>query len=237
MATHVQEQEAQTSPPSTDLDLPAPTVLRGVPWSTYVRLRDEPRNYGLRMTYYDGTLEIMSPEYIHEASSERLGSLVRAAAKHSNLAYIAAGSTTFRLPGQRKRKGHGKEPDRCFYIASVPRIRGKKNLDFPADPPPDLWIEVDNRGSSRGRLPVYARLGVPEVWRYDARKNTLWFGRRAGETYEAIEHSLCLPILTPARTLEALALGEGLADSEWEDRLVAWLGKLPAGGPRGERGA
>jgi Uma2 family endonuclease len=189
------------------------------------------------MTYYDGTLEIMSPAYIHEGPAVRFAGLVRAVARHLGFEYTSSRTTTFRLPGEGGKKGAGREPDESFYITSEPLIRGKEKLDLRVDPPPDLWIEVDNRGSSRGRLPVYARLGVPEVWRYDARKKTLWFGRRAGETYEAIEHSLCLPILTPARTLEALALGKGASDSEWEDRLVAWLGNLPAGGPGRERGA
>jgi Uma2 family endonuclease len=189
------------------------------------------------MTYYDGTLEIISPEYIHEVPAVRFGLLVRAAARHLGIACQGGGSTTFRRPGQGKRKGQGKEPDRCFYLASVPRIRGKTKLDILDDPPPDLWIEIDNRGSSRGRLPIYARLGVPEVWRYDVRRGRLWFGRKAGEAYEAIEPSLALPILTPALVLEALALAEGLVDSEWEERLVAWLGNLPAGGHGGERGA
>ena len=49
------------------------TVLRGVPYSVYLTLRDEPANDGLRMTYVDGTLEIMSPEFRHEKGSRRLG--------------------------------------------------------------------------------------------------------------------------------------------------------------------
>jgi hypothetical protein len=34
------------------------------------------------------------------------------------------------------------------------------------DPPPDLVIEVDITRSSLDKLPIYAALGVPEVWRY-----------------------------------------------------------------------
>ena len=46
-------------------------------------------------------------------------------------------------------------------------IRGKGRIDLTVDPPPDLVIEVDITSPSLDRLPIYARLGVPEVWRYD----------------------------------------------------------------------
>jgi hypothetical protein len=68
---------------------------------------------------------------------------------------------------------------------------------------------VDNRGSSRGRLPVYAALGVPEVWRYRVRRGELRFVRLVDGAYEPLDRSLALPMLTPALVLEALALGAG----------------------------
>jgi Uma2 family endonuclease len=219
-------------------DLPAPIVLRGIPWRTYVQICDEPRNDKIRMTYYDGTLELTTPEYFFEVPSLRLGILVREVAKRFGIDYTGARCTTMRLPGDGKRKGHGREPDECFYFAAnAHRIVRNETIDLRVDPPPDLWIQVDDRGGRRGRLPLYARLGVPEVWRYNAWKHRMWFGRPEGATCVAIERSHCLPMLTPALALEALALGVGLADSEWEDRLVAWLGNLPAGGPGRERGA
>jgi Uma2 family endonuclease len=33
------------------------------------------------------------------------------------------------------------------------------------DPPPDIVIEVDVGQSPRGKLALYAGMGVPEVWR------------------------------------------------------------------------
>src|SRR4051794_31662694 len=92
----------------------------------------------------------------------------------------------------------------------------KDEIDLVIDPPPDLWIEVDNRGSSRGRLPLYAALGVPEVWRYRVKQGRLWFGRLRDDHYVPIEQSLALPMLTPQLILEALKLGESLSESEWD---------------------
>ena len=76
--------------------VPVPTVLRGIPYDTYVLIRDHPDNDGYRMTYYDGTLEIMSPEFRHERGAECLSLVVRAYAAVFDLGYQRAGSTTFR---------------------------------------------------------------------------------------------------------------------------------------------
>lgn len=153
--------------------------------------------------------------------------VVTAVAEAFEMPCLGIGSTTIRRGGKPLKKGHGKEPDRGFYFANAEPILAKKSIDLNAgDPPPDLWIEADNRGSSRGRLPTYAALGVPEVWRYHAVKNVLWFGRLTNEgTYETIDRSLSLPMLTPALVLEALALGEGLLDSPWLTRLRVWIGE------------
>src|SRR5207253_11098045 len=76
------------------------------------------------------------------------------------------GSVTLR----RRLKKKGIEPDDCFYIQSQPRIVGKKRFDFAKDPPPDLAIEIDITSRSIPRLPIYASLGVPEIWRYDGKR-------------------------------------------------------------------
>lgn len=213
----------------------APTILRGVPYGLYVRLRDEPDNDHLRMTYYDGTLEIMSPEYIHEGPSFRFGILFSVLCEELDITFEAAGSTTFRRGEPNRKKGKGKEPDESFYFANVARVLGKTSLRVEAgDPPPDLWIEVENRSSPRGRLPVYAALGVPEVWRYRVMSRRLRFLRldKNTVTYEVLEQSLSLPMLTPALVLEALAMGDGLPVNTWTRRLRAWVRErfLPAGG-------
>ncbi len=201
--------------------LEAPTVLRGVTYGTYLRLRKHPGNRGYRMTYYDGTLEIMSPQFQHECPSQRLGLLVRAVAAALNIPYRGSGSTTF-CRGQRELpKGKGKEPDQSFYFAHRGQIAGKRTIDLDVDPPPDLWIEVDNRSSSKGRLPLYAELGVPEVWRYRVRSGRLWFGRFDGVAYTQIDRSLALPMLTPERVVFALARC-GDDEGAWDNWLRAW---------------
>jgi Uma2 family endonuclease len=201
----------------------SPVALRRVPFDVYAQLRRAPENRSLRMTYYNGTLEVMSPQYRHEKSSRRLGLLVIAVTGALGIPCEGAGSTTFSRRGRRALQGWGKEPDESFYLANEARIRGKEEIDLDVDPPPDLWIEVDHRGSSRGRLPLYASLGVPEVWRYHTRSRRLWFGTLDAVVYRPIDRSLALPVLTPALVLEALDLGEALSTSEWDAILRTWV--------------
>jgi Uma2 family endonuclease len=114
-------------------------------------------------------------------------------------------------------------------MANEPMIRDKEEIDLAVDPPADLAIEVDNLGDSEGKLPIYAALGAPEVWRYDARAGVLWFGRlQADGRYDPIASSECLPMLTPARPLEALALCRGVSKSRWGRLPREWvLGLTP----------
>jgi len=80
------------------------------------------------------------------------------------------GSTTL----QNEDKKVGLEPDECYYLRNESKVRGmKKQFDPTLYPPPDLAIEVDVTHRSIPRLPIYAALGVPEVWRYDGRITVL----------------------------------------------------------------
>lgn len=213
-------------PPKTEVvRVPAPVVLHGITYGQYLKLRGIEANDHLRMTYHDGTLEIMAPAPIHERPTRKLGLIVAVVIEELDIPCEGVRSSTIHRGEKKLKKGKGKEPDEGFYFANAGRIIGKERIDLDAgDPPPDLWIEVDNRSSSRGKLPVYAELGVPEVWRYRVASNRLWFCRLTAEgTYEAIDRSLCLPMLTPVLVLEALALGEGLLESAWLKRLRTWI--------------
>lgn len=219
----------------SEVRLPEPLVLRDVPYKLYLRLRGIHANRHMRMTYHDGTLEIMTLRHLyHEVPSRRLGLIVLVVCSELNILWHGAGSATFHRGGDGPLKGKGKEPDQSFYFGDEARLVAVANIDrfdFEAgDPPPDLWIEVDNRSSSRGKLPVYAALGVPEVWRYRSRKKTLAFLRLVDGSYEPVERSLALPMLTPALVLHALSLGEGVSESSWFGRLRDWVRETLAAG-------
>jgi Uma2 family endonuclease len=139
-----------------------PAVLYDIDWKTYTRLlRVFEKSRRFRLTYDRGTLEIMSPLWVHEAHAKLLGRFVDVLTEELDLPSRLGGSVTLR----RRRKDRGLEPDNCYWIASTPLLQGKLDLDLRVDPPPDLAIEIDVTSSSIDRLSIYAALGVPEIWR------------------------------------------------------------------------
>ena len=208
---------------------PRANVLFDVPWGIYRALRSARGNRHLRMTYHDGTLIFMSPEYIHDRNAERLGLIVRAVVDAFDIPVAGTRTTTFWRAGQEANEGAGKEPDAAFYLgANEARVRDKDTIDLDVDPPPDLAIEVDHKSDSAVALPTYAGLLVPEVWRYDARKRTLWFGRLDPDgSYRALDRSVCLPMLTPALVLQALDACRGRDETAWSRWLRDWARALP----------
>lgn len=139
-------------------------VLHGISWEMYEKLleifAEHPK---LRMTYYKGTLELMTPLPEHERYSWTLARLIVVLSEELGLEIMGLKSSTWRS----KPKAVGKEADECFYIQNEARMRGKLKIDLKVDPPPDLVIEIDTTNSSIDKMAVYAELKVPEVWRFD----------------------------------------------------------------------
>jgi Uma2 family endonuclease len=195
-----------------------------VSYDDYTRFRENPRNQAVRMTFHNGRLECMSPEYTHESPAEQLGMIVRAVAAEFDIECRGSRCTTFRRGISGTARGAGKEPDNSYYIQNAGAIQPGKPIDLNVDPPPDLWIEVDHRGNSWGRLPVYAALGVPEVWRYRTSKQSLWFGALESGRFIEIDRSRCLPMLTPAIVLDLLLKAfHNPRETAWDKETRAWL--------------
>ena len=199
-------------------------VLHGVPYQMYVRLTRHPDNAHLRMAYWDGTLEIMSPRlHQHDEPTRRLGIIIITVADALGLPYNGTRSFTVRRQGDGPLKGTGREADESFYIQNVARLPRDREPDLNlGDPPPDLWVEVDHRSSSRSRLPTYARLGIPEAWQYRAESKKIRFWKLAGTEYQRVDRSLALPVLTPALVRDALDQGRDMMESEWVKWLRVW---------------
>lgn len=153
----------QPTPPATE-SLPAAAVLlQHVPWSLYVSLRDEPENDHVRMTYDRGRLELMAPARRHERPHKLLGRMVQAWTEELEIPLSSGGCTTLR----REDLSRGAEPDDSFHIQHEAEVRAVEDLVLPDHPPPDLVIEADLTHSSVPKLPIFAALGVPEVWRWE----------------------------------------------------------------------
>ncbi len=189
---------------------PQRLVLDGVSWREYTRmLRAFAERPGYRLTYDRGTLEIMSPLFEHEADAELLGRFVNVLTEELGIPAQSGRSTTLR----RQRMRRGLEPDHSWWIAHEARIRGKRRIDLRVDPPPDLAIEVDVTSRSINRMAIYARLGVPEVWRLCARGLTFQVLQPNGQ-YAEQAHSLTFPLFTPADLTSYMALRTQYGETE-----------------------
>ena len=139
------------------------TLRRNVTWQEYVALRDNDEYRHTRMTFDRGSLELMSPGRLHERLRIVLGKCVEAWCREMRISYQSCGSTTFR----REDLERGLEADNCFYIQNLSVVRDREaELDLTIDPPSDLILEVDVTSSSIDKMPIYAALGVPEIWRW-----------------------------------------------------------------------
>jgi Uma2 family endonuclease len=111
-------------------------------------------------------------------------------AEEMNVNVYGVGSTTFR----REDLDRGFESDACFYVQNEEHVRGKPKIDLNVDPPPDLVIEIDISSPSLNKLPIYAQIDLPEVWRYDGERLTIF--ELGGEAYAQTSRSVALPHLT-----------------------------------------
>lgn len=146
-------------------------------------------NRASRIAYDAGTLEIMTPLPEHEYFKQSISIAIEDIAEVLEYDYESYGSTTWR----REVKQAGLEPDNCFYFQNEALIRGKIQFDLNEDPPPDLALEIDLTSKSLNRFPIYARLGIPELWCYE--EGTLKIYCLQGENYLEVEQSCIFPTL------------------------------------------
>lgn len=128
------------------------------------------------------------------------------------------GSVTLR----REDLQRGFEPDACFYVQSFERVQENSNIDLTVDPPPDLVIEVEQTNPLLSKLPLYAVVGVPEIWRLSegAKVRILVL---AGETYEEAERSIAFPLLSRSDIADLLAQSLRIRRSEWQRAVRSWI--------------
>jgi Uma2 family endonuclease len=166
-------------------------VLEPVSWALYEQILTElGDNRGTRLAYDDGRLEIMSPSDSHEDVKTIVARLIEAYAFMMDIDIQGYGSWTM----NRKEKNKGIEPDECYYVQSLSAIAGKKRRDLKRDPPPDLAIEVDISRSSLAKQPIYAAIGVPEIWRFDGERFAILRRDESGSYVESPQ-SACFPDL------------------------------------------
>ena len=169
-------------------------TIRNATWQQYLDLTNyldqESLNY--RVSYFNHTIELMSPDFKHENPKERLGDMVREYCRAKNIRYYSFGSTDVKRP-----ELAGKQPDTSFCFGT------KKEK-------PDLAIEVIHTSGTVKKLQqIYSSVGILELWIW--KKEQVSFYQLKGEVYELIEESINLPGLTVDLINQCLAISE-----EWD---------------------
>jgi Uma2 family endonuclease len=192
-------------------------TLHNVSWETYERLIEERGESRVpRFAYDRGELEIMSPQAGHESISYAAALLVEVLAEEMDIDVYGLGSTTFKHEDLER----GFEPDACFYVQNEERIRGKPRIDLDVDPPPDLVIEIGITSPSLNKISIYARMGVPEIWRHDGGRVSI-FVLREGE-YAVVAESAVLPPLSGPVLSRSVEESRSPGSAAWMRRVREW---------------
>jgi Uma2 family endonuclease len=185
-------------------------ILHDISWETYERILAEHNEVSNpRFAYCDGELEIMTLGYQHETLKTKLSELITEIARVLEIDYETSGSTTFRK--EKKRKGF--EGDASFYFKDADVVRAKKEIDLNIDPPPELVVEIDVTHGSLSKFPIFAGIGIEEIWRFDG--DGIIFYRLQNEEYEEVAESVCLRGVKSETVTGLLFAAEEMKRSEW----------------------
>jgi Uma2 family endonuclease len=189
----------------------ATTILRNVSWEDYESLLEEiPDQPHIHISYDNGVLQIMTISYEHEEVLAILRKLVSALEDMLRVPIQSYGAATQKVKEQQK----GTEPDDCFYIQNASKVMGKK-INLAVDPPPDLALEVDFASPSLSKFPIYAALGVPELWRH--KNDEVRFYQLVDGAYQETSHSVAFPFLSSEILTNFLLMGitDGQTAAKW----------------------
>ncbi len=125
---------------------------------------------GVRLSYYDGEIEILMPGQDHETFARVIGYLMTTFLVEQGIFFKPTGAMTQEKPGV-----VSAQADESYCIESVKSI-------------PDLSIEVVFTSGSISKLERYKALGVPEVWFWE--DGLLKLYHLEDDSYEPIERSL-----------------------------------------------
>ena len=160
---------------------------------------------GLRITYLDSNIELMTLGETHEAIKGILRFLLEVYFVEKGIRFFPVGSTTQRD----ETKDVSFEPDESYYLGE------KKSY-------PDLAIEIIITSGTINKLEKYRRFAIPEVWFWQNNQLFLYHWHESGyvqiyssELLPDLDVDLLLKCLQMPNILEArLELLKGISQSE-----------------------
>ena len=201
-------------------------LVHGVDWDFYEAVLEEVGDRRIFVTYDRGELEIMPPSEEHEEDNVVIGRLIVYIADELGLAFRSLRSTTWK----RKDLDCGAEADDCYYFQSYPKVPLRKKINLQTDPPPDLVLEVDISHRSLKKDAIYARLGVPELWRCDNGRLS-FYHLKAGK-YVKRSHSLVFPAVASSDLEHFVKLYDELHQPDARREFIKWIRKNLKKSPR-----
>ena len=124
---------------------------------------------GVKLSFFEGAIEILMPGFQHENFSEIIGYLVTTFLLTQGIRFYPSGSMT-----QEKTGEVSTQADKSFCLETAKSI-------------PDLAIEIVYTSGGVNKLSKYQALGVPEVWFWEDGTLRLYHLRENG--YEEVFQS------------------------------------------------
>ena len=160
---------------------------------------------GLRITYLDGNIELMTLGETHESIKGILRFLLEVYFVEKGIRFFPVGSATRRD----ETNSVSFEPDESYYLGE------KKSY-------PDLAIEIIIASGNLNKLEKYRRFAIPEVWFWQNNQLFLYHWQESGyvqiyrsELLPDLDVDLLLKCLQMPNILEArLELLKGISQSE-----------------------
>lgn len=164
-------------------------TLYAVSWDEMEAIAPMMEEHGVRLTYLDGILDLMTPSPEHEDYKRTIGLLVETYLRFERIRFYDRGSPRL---GSRESNSRG-EPDESYNLET------KK-------PVPDLAIEIVFTSGGIEKLAKYERWGVPEVWFWLDRQKQLSIYYLDADGYKQVSSSILLPNLDIALLLRCIKI-------------------------------
>lgn len=145
-------------------------------WQQFKEIKALMSEIPVRISYFDGCIELMTIGEQHEIIKTILGFLLEFYLCKMGINFIPVGSAT----REDETRQASFEPDESYYI-------GEKKEH------PDLAIEVVITSAGKNKLERYKRFNITEVWFWE--NNQLSLYRLRENNYESIFRSTLLPKL------------------------------------------
>jgi Uma2 family endonuclease len=193
-------------------------ILPHLTWDDFEHLAAELGDRrDVRLSYRQGRMEITMPGPEHEEYVDLIQDLARLLVRELGLKLESRGTALLK----REARATGAQPDGCFYVEHAAHIIGKRQIDLASDPPPDIVVEVDLSSDSLSKFPIYASLGVPEIWRYDGATFEIY--HLSGADYSLSPVSRAFPFLTSAALADTLEQSKQSGQDAALENFRAWV--------------